>query len=827
MSMVSRIAFGNMKYHKSKNILTGIAIFLTTVLLFVIPTVGKDLIDAQYAVVNEYYPQWHAVYRAVNQEMVNALSVHNDIAVYGLRSDVGALVVENEQFKSMDAAMMYLDENGMMLYKQELSAGQYPQKENEIVMTRSALKIMGLKGEVGDTISIPYQIWRSGSLDYTQEKKFVITGLIEDEIGEADTLESSVVYVSKEFMESELPEGEIRYYFLFQIAGEEHATTDDVEYMIGDIAEQFSIDEEQIGINTAYLAANYVDPAIMEITILIMGIVVLAGIITIYSIYYVSMPQRIQEFGKLKALGASNRQMKQIVLQEGMFAALWAVPLGLIAGTILTKSALMLLCAEWSGMESGIVLFTQEIIREHKIDYYHGWIYAMAAVAAFITVYVSLLKPMKLASRVSIIEAMRYGGEVETNASKRKNCGNISIAKLAKNNIFRNKKKSIVTIVSLSITGILIMVAASVLSCTSSEIITNEDFNGQYMIEPNIENDNKEHPELAWDELQKNNPLSEDLKAEIEKLDGVNRVDVFSTVDISGEEFPEEGFGEDICGVPEEYAKELEDGIIEGSAAYEDLKSGEKVIIDRSLLHWYPKLKVGDKLRVIVHDGETAYNKELEIIAIGDYRGGLLNYDYMIMAKEAADRLVSNNNNRYFCVMADEDFDENLYQELDNLCDSTGRLNLVSRKSVFELNEAAMHLMNGGCYIFLGILSIICIMNLVNTMINSVHVRKKELGMMQAIGMSDSQLQQMLLIEGMFYTIGTLVVTIGIGSVLGYAAFLWAKEAQILRIREFSYPWETAFIVVVVLVAVQIFLAIVISRSVKKDSMIDRIRFHE
>lgn len=755
------------------------------------------------------------------------LSVHNDIAVYGLRSDVGALVVENDQFKNVDVSMIYLDENGMMLYKQELSSGQYPQKENEIVMTRSALEILGLKCGVGDTVSIPYQIWRSGSLDYIQEKEFVITGLIEDEIGEADTLESSAVYVSKKFMESELSEREMQYRFLFQIAGAEHATTDDVEYVIGDIAEQFSIEEEQIGINTAYLVANYVDPAILEITILIMLVVVLAGIITIYSIYYVSMPQRIQEFGKLKALGASNRQMKQIVLQEGMFTALWAVPLGLAVGTILTKAALMLLCAEWSGMESRIVLFTQEMIREHKIDYYHGWIYVMAAASAFITVYLSLLKSMKIASCISIIEAMRYGGEEGTDVSKRKSCGNISIAKLAKNNIFRNKKKSIVTIVSLSITGILIMVAASVLSCTSSEIITNEDFNGQYMIEPVIENDNKEYPELAWDELQKNNPLSEDLKAEIEKLDGVNRVDVFSIVDIGGDVFDEEGYGEDICGLPEEYAEELEAGIIEGSAVYEDLKSGEKVIIDRSLLHWYPDLKVGDKLHVIVHDGEMTYNKELEITAIGDYRGGLLNYDYMIMAKEAADRLVSNNNNRYFCVMADKDFDENLYQELEELCDSTGRLNLVSRKSVFELNEAAMHLMNGGCYIFLGILSAICIMNLVNTMINSVHVRKKELGMMQAIGMSDDQLRKMLLIEGMFYTAGTLAVTIGIGSILGYAAFLWAKEAQILRIREFSYPWETALIAVVVLAAVQIFLVVAVSRSVKKESMIDRIRFHE
>lgn len=379
----------------------------------------------------------------------------------------------------------------------------------------------------------------------------------------------------------------------------------------------------------------------------------------------------------------------------------------------------------------------------------------------------------------------------------------------------------------MSVTGIFIMVVASVLSCTSPEIITNEDFNGQYMLEPTIENNNKEHPELAWDELQKNNPLSVELKSEIESLDGVNRVDVFSTVDISGEMFSGDGFGEDICGLPEEYAKELEDGIIEGRATYDDLKSGEKVIIDKKLLYWYPELKVGDKLCVMVHDCEKAYNKELEIIAIGDYRGSILNYAYMILAKEAADRLVSHNNNRYFSVMADEDFSEMLYMELRKLCDSTGRLNVVSRKSVFELNEVAMLLMNGGCYIFLGILSVICIMNLVNTMINSVHVRKKELGMMQAIGMSDSQLQQMLLIEGMFYTIGTLVVTIVIGSILGYMAFLWAKEEQILRIREFSYPWEAVLMVGVVLLAVQIFLAIMISRSVKRDSLIDRIRFNE
>ena len=59
----------------------------------------------------------------------------------------------------------------------------------------------------------------------------------------------------------------------------------------------------------------------------------------------------------------------------------------------------------------------------------------------------------------------------------------------------------------------------------------------------------------------------------------------------------------------------------------------------------------------------------------------------------------------------------------------------------------------GACYAFIIILAAISIMNLINTMINSVHVRKKELGMMQAIGMSDRQLMKMLQLEGIFYTV--------------------------------------------------------------------------
>lgn len=118
-------------------------------------------------------------------------------------------------------------------------------------------------------------------------------------------------------------------------------------------------------------------------------------------------------------------------------------------------------------------------------------------------------------------------------------------------------------------------------------------------------------------------------------------------------------------------------------------------------------------------------------------------------------------------------------------------------------------------------------MNLVNTMINSVHVRKKELGMMQAIGMSDGQLMKMLQLEGIFYTLGTLLISVGLGSLAGYPVFLYAKKEGMFEIATYHYPITAAVIVSVVLLLVQLLLAAGISKSVRRDSLIERVRFSE
>lgn len=820
MKMTTRVAYCNMRHYKSKNILIGIAIILTTLLLFVIPSIGKDMVEVNFAVINKIYPTWHALYRNVDESTVMKLAAHHDVKTYGLRSDAGYMNLEDAT-----VSMMYMDRTGMELYKVKLKEGQLPQKENDIVVSKGILEALGQNGKIGDTITVPYQILKDDGLDYTKEKEFRICGFLADNESSKEQKQYTSL-VSEAFLKAEIPVEQVKYRFLLQVNGQKGNTTADYTETIQNIARQFGISEDDMNINKEYLAANYVDPATIPVIVGIMLIVVLAGIITIYSVYYVSMNQRVREFGKLKAIGATKRQLRQIVLREGMGVTLFAIPIGLLIGTVAVK-VVLLQFVEHAKDSNVLITEAYKVVAKGEVQLYYWWIYLLAIAVTLCTVYLSLMKPMRMAAKVSEIEAMRYQGGSKRQKSSRKGYQFLNIGRLTKRNLAENKKKSTITIVSMAVTGIFVMMVATVLSCANPMESAKSSIVGQYEISPIVESGNKEHPEYEWAEVQKNNPLNEGLKQQIEELDGVERVDVFTALKVSGGPFEEEIGSEFINGVPEEYAEELKKGITEGNVTYEELKSGDKVILDRALLHWYPDIKVGDKLKLNIHDGDNTFQKEIEVAAIGDYGRGLTNYNCLIMAKEGAEKLTINNSSSYFQVIADKDYDEALEASLQAIVDGSGRLQMRTWKNEYDTWENAMQMTRGACYAFIIILAAISIMNLINTMINSVHVRKKELGMMQAIGMSDRQLMKMLQLEGIFYTVGTLIISIGVGSLAGYPLFLYAKRTGMFDISTYHYPVTAAIIIILTLFVIQMLLAIFIAKSVRKDSLIERIRFSE
>ena len=83
-------------------------------------------------------------------------------------------------------------------------------------------------------------------------------------------------------------------------------------------------------------------------------------------------------------------------------------------------------------------------------------------------------------------------------------------------------------------------------------------------------------------------------------------------------------------------------------------------------------------------------------------------------------------------------------------------------------------------YGFLLLVVLIAFMNMANTIIISIITRKRELGVMQALGMTNSQMNSMLRNEGVLFTAGSILVSILVGMPAGYALFCYGREHEMV-----------------------------------------------
>ncbi len=97
-------------------------------------------------------------------------------------------------------------------------------------------------------------------------------------------------------------------------------------------------------------------------------------------------------------------------------------------------------------------------------------------------------------------------------------------------------------------------------------------------------------------------------------------------------------------------------------------------------------------------------------------------------------------------------------------------------------------MMKLGCYLFMAIVGLIGFMNLANTMIINITTKKQEYGVLQAVGMTNKQLNLSLQIQGLIFTVGTICVALAAGLPLGYALFSYAKHHGIFGMNVYHVP---------------------------------------
>lgn len=826
MKMINRVALANTKYHKGKNLLSGIAIILTSVLVFLITSIGLGVVNVQNAAVNKVYPTWHAMYRQVSEENMGKIAQHDLIGEYGLRQDVGESVLNKDDF----ILISYLDNGAQKLAKQTFTKGHAPKKGNDAVLSRDALKTLGYpNAKIGDTIKIPIQIYEADGMGLQQEKTFRLTGFSPDIKNQNDEKIFSML-VSKDFMEEVIPKKQRSYRMMIRLNETAATSTDAIKEQIKEIGKNFDVTEDNIVENSDYLFANYIDPAFYSGMAIIVGIILIAGALTIYSIYYVSLINKVQEFGKLAALGATKRQIRQIILRENLIVAGLSIPAGLLIGIAAVKFVFFQLISSISS-EQAMTKEMRQVLDNGEVSLILPWIIAMTIGVTLLTVILASLKPMRQASKIMPIEAMRYTGQMQGNKKQRKGFIDLNLLRLANANLSRNKKRTMVTIFSLGMIGILFVVISTVFSCMNPKQAARDTIAEDYCMSIASREGDKMRPELKWTVIQQNNPLNNKVINKIKAIDGVEKVDAFQS--ITGEVPSVKDPGTDkpmslsIGGISKDQMALINRDIEKGHATYEELNSGDKVIATGYILANYPEIKIGDTLTFKFFDGDRTFEKDMTIIGGGSFAQSVTNFDNFLMSNEAIKKLSKNNLTYYVNIKAAKGKIKTVQSAIENIEEGNELFRLESYEEVLKQWEDTLQLTAGAGYAIMLVLAIVGIMNLINTTIDSILSRKKELGVMQAIGMSNQQMKKMLRTEGFVYAGGIILLAGGLGSILGYLVYLYAESHSLMQIKVYQYPLIQVLLMIFLVVIVQLILTYATTTIVNKETVIKRIQASE
>lgn len=826
MKMINRVALANTKYHKGKNLLSGIAIILTSVLVFLITSIGLGVVNVQNAAVNKVYPTWHAMYRQVSEENMGKIAQHDLIGEYGLRQDVGESVLNKDDF----VLISYLDNGAQKLAKQTFTKGHAPKKGNDAVLSRDALKTLGYpNAKIGDTIKIPIQIYEADGMGLQQEKTFRLTGFSPDIKNQNDEKIFSML-VSKDFMEEVIPKKQRSYRMMIRLNETAATSTDAIKEQIKEIGKNFDVTEDNIVENSDYLFANYIDPTFYSGMAIIVGIILIAGALTIYSIYYVSLINKVQEFGKLAALGATKRQIRQIILRENLIVAGLSIPAGLLIGIAAVKFVFFQLISSISS-EQAMTKEMRQVLDNGEVSLILPWIIAMTIGVTLLTVILASLKPMRQASKIMPIEAMRYTGQMQGSKKQRKGFIDLNLLRLANANLSRNKKRTMVTIFSLGMIGILFVVISTVFSCMNPKQAARDTIAEDYCMSIASREGDKMRPELKWTVIQQNNPLNNKVINKIKAIDGVEKVEAFQS--ITGEVPSVKDPGTDkpmslsIGGISKDQMALINRDIEKGHATYEELNSGDKVIATGYILANYPEIKIGDTLTFKFFDGNRTFEKDMTIIGGGSFAQSVTNFDNFLMSNEAIKKLSKNNLTYYVNIKAAKGKTKTVQSAIENIEEGNELFRLESYEEVLKQWEDTLQLTAGAGYAIMLVLAIVGIMNLINTTIDSILSRKKELGVMQAIGMSNQQMKKMLRTEGFVYAGGIILLAGGLGSILGYLVYLYAESHSLMQIKVYQYPLIQVLLMIFLVVIVQLILTYATTTIVNKETVIKRIQASE
>ncbi|WP_311080018.1 FtsX-like permease family protein [Paenibacillus polymyxa] len=838
---VRNLSDKSLKANKIRNIIAVIAIALTTLLFTTLFTMGLGAMDSlQQATMRQSGGTAHASLKYINDEEFNQVKDHPLIKEIAYNRLLSAKVT-NEQFLKRRAEFWYHDDVGLKLGLIELEKGHKPVAENEVIADSKTLQLLGTPLKEGAPLSLKLEV--HGKM---LQREFILAGWWKSD--PAAMIDRGQIYASKAYVDAHAEElrytykqdhdmtGAINAVIMFDNSSNIQGKLDQVITESGYSLDKNAPNFIETSMNWAYLSNTFSSnpEAVFPLATGLL-LIMLTGYLIIYNIFQISVMRDIRFFGLLKTIGTTSRQISRIIRRQALFLSLIGIPIGLLGGFWVGKSLIPLLLMN-NYRHAEVTLSPSP------------WIFIGSALFAVITVMISAYRPSRIAATVSPIEAVRYvdGATQKKKKKLKKSTNGAKIPLMARTNLGRNKKRTILVLLSLSLGLVLLNTTFTLSQSLDMNKYVSKSHDTDFLIaHANYFQEHFTGPDNATTES-----YIQAVQAQPGFEEGGRLYSGSNLLAIEHKE-NKEGKGEiatpDARGNLPAIVYGLENlplhrlQLIDGELDYGKLASG-KYILEGVRLDNYdnPEMelsvyKVGEKVTLHKYMG-TANAQEytsheftvLGHVGVKSSNSGVdvANYTDFYLPAEIYKTLVKKPVVMSYAFNVSDSKEKTMESFLKNFTEIKEPTMHYKSKftSIAELSgiQKTILMIGGTLSIIIGVIGIV---NFANALLTSILTRHQEFAILQSIGMTNKQLKTMLVYEGLYYVLGTSICSILLGSLL---SVLIAKplSAQIWFMSYKFIIWPLILVLPVLLV-LGICLPLAIYSLSDRKTIVERLRTAE
>ncbi len=844
MNILNKLTIKNLKLNKKRSLGTIIGIILSVALICAVSNMVSSFRETliQNAINESGY--WHIRLYNVSNDKLKRLKLNKDIDnIYTISEDGYAKLdtIKNEYKPYLKFYGMNKEAFNNLKFK--LIKGRFPKDDNEIIISehlnkngKANLKIDDeITVNVGDRVTLEddYVLNDSNPFDKGNEiiknpntKKYRVVGIIKrPDVSFEPTSAPAYTTITTSTNEDNfsvfisLKNPRDKNSFVELLGARNY---DEVVNMgINNPRYDYTLNNELL----RWEALKFSDSTfsmLLSIAEVVIFIIIFTSVFCIRNSFAISTTEKMRMYGMLSSVGATKKQIKKSVLTEGFILGLIAIPIGIICGIIAVFVLLKIV-----NLFLGDFLFNNIDGMVFKVSFIA---IIISIILGFVTIYFSAISSAKKASKVSPIDNLRNTNDIKISSKKLKTPKLIkNVFKtggvLAYKNLKRSKKKYRTTVVSLTVSIFVFISMFTFINegfKQSSNYYQNYDYNYRITFNNNSSMDEISEirnldsvnasylvyyakPSILIDDISKINP-KEPLECEYDKNDKC--IKKYARLNIIL--LDDSTFKSYVKKVKGSYDYLKDKGILTDMYRFYDNKS-KKEYEDR--IYTY---KSGDTIdfKLLNEDNISIDIGLVSNIMPYGFENVYSNGGYIVL------------NNKYFNNI-DYYGADLMIDSLDTEQLTNNILNIDSELNYYDMDEEAkaeksiVIVISIFLYGFIGVITLIGVTNIFNTITSNMELRQKEFAMLKSVGMTKKEFNHMINLETLFYSSKSLIY----GSILGIIGSYFVHRAFAGKIdTQFVLPYK-AILICILFVFIVVYMIMKYSMNkINKQNMIETIR---